>query len=96
MEKSTTCNTIAPTEIGLHDIVNIYAEPAMTIRGDRDRCSIKFTGRDGARFKIFVRDLIFDECEVYIKVYEGGSLNYAKVSRIPDKQNLYRQMNPDI
>lgn len=78
MEKSSVCSTISSVTLSPYDTANIYAEPPPTSKPTRATCAVRFKGENGGRFKIYVRDLIFGECQVYVKVYEDLFLDRAK------------------
>ena len=79
MEKTSVCTTSSEVRVGPYDTANIFAEPLPISTPTRSSCAVKFISTNGDGFKIFVRDLIFGECEVYVKVYEDLYLNTAKV-----------------
>ncbi|XP_053377610.1 serine/threonine-protein kinase fray2-like [Mercenaria mercenaria] len=71
MENTGVCTRSLPVIVRKQDIYNIYAEPRQDGMGTRDRCTIRFKGDEGRRFKLCIRDLKFGECQVFIKMYDG-------------------------
>ncbi|KAL4227161.1 hypothetical protein ACF0H5_015134 [Mactra antiquata] len=81
MENTGVCTMSEQRLVRKQDIYNIYADPPRNGVGTRTKCNVRFIGEGGAKFKLYVRDLIFHECQVKIKMYEGGeaeTLNNAR------------------
>ena len=73
------CTMGSVVRVSPYDTASIFAEPLPISKPTRSDCAVKFISTNGDGFKIFVRDLIFGECEVYVKIYEDQYLNTAKV-----------------
>lgn len=74
-----------------------YNVTVFTFTGTRDRCTIRFQGEAGRKFKFCIRDLIFGECQVFIKVYDGlpeaDVLNTARVCTVAKIKHICQSMD---
>lgn len=51
--------------------------------GTLDRCTVKLRGEDGRKLKLYIHELAFQECQVFVKIYDGDMyLNNARVSSL--------------
>lgn len=84
MENTGVCTMSQSVVVSPFDIYNIYAEPVQDNKGIRDICTVRFTGQDGRKLKLFIRDLLFRECQIFIKMFDGQvesvSLNTPRYS----------------
>lgn len=99
MENTGVCTMTTSVLVRPQDVYNIYAQPPLDGRGTRDRCTVKFVGEGGQRFKLYVRDLQFGECQIFVKVYDGDMfLNQARYKLgCNSGQNTYLESyNSDI
>ncbi|XP_052282176.1 serine/threonine-protein kinase fray2-like isoform X2 [Dreissena polymorpha] len=75
MEDTAVCTILEPRTVRQVDVYNIFAQPSQLTMGTRDRCTLKFLGEGGRKFKFFMRDLQFMECGTEIRIYQDWALN---------------------